>query len=105
MTAAARRLDDAAVAARLAGLPGWDLRAGKLHRRFVFDDFAAAFGFMASVALVAERMNHHPEWVNVYNQLEVDLVTHDAGGITELDFTLAARMNALASGRRGPPGP
>ncbi|MBL8325718.1 MAG: 4a-hydroxytetrahydrobiopterin dehydratase [Rubrivivax sp.] len=92
-------MDNAAVAARLAGLPGWALRAGKLHRRFVFDDFAAAFGFMASVALVAERMKHHPEWANVYNQVEVDLVTHDAGGVTELDFALAARMSALFSRR------
>jgi 4a-hydroxytetrahydrobiopterin dehydratase len=78
-------------------LPGWSLREGKLHRQFQFGSFVEAFGWMSSVALVAESMGHHPEWSNVYNRVRVDLTTHDAGGITELDFTLAQRMNELAS--------
>jgi len=75
----------------------WTLVDGKLHRRYKFADFVAAFGFMTKMALVAERMNHHPEWFNVYNQVRVDLTTHDAGGITELDIKLASAMNKAAS--------
>ena len=89
-------LDPDEVSRRLAALNGWTVQAGKLHRTFTFTDFVAAFGFMTSVALVAERMNHHPEWHNVYNRVAVDLVTHDAGGITENDFALAAAMDRLA---------
>ena len=80
----------------LAGLPGWSLRDGKLHRRYEFADFAEAFGFMAAAALRAERANHHPDWSNVYRVVVVDLVTHEAGGITEKDLALAAEMDALA---------
>ena len=65
-------------------------------KTFEFADFVAAFGFMTRVALVAERMNHHPEWFNVYRRVEVKLTTHDAGGITELDFELARVMEAAA---------
>ena len=90
------KLDDAEIDRRLKDLQGWTLAAGKLHREYRFADFVAAFGFMASVALAAEGMNHHPEWCNVYNTVRVDLVTHDAGGITELDFRLASRMEGLA---------
>ncbi len=91
------KLDDAGIGRRLKDdLPGWVLRDGKLHREYRFADFVAAFGFMASVALAAEAMNHHPEWSNVYHTVRIDLVTHDAGGITELDFRLAARMEGLA---------
>jgi len=75
---------------------GWALDQGKLRREFRFADFVQAFGFMASTALAAEKMNHHPEWCNVYNKVTVHLTTHEAGGITNLDFKLAARMNALA---------
>lgn len=80
----------------LPGLAGWEQVNGKLHKEFVFDDFARAFGFMASVAVVAERCGHHPEWFNVYNKVRVDLVTHDAGGITCLDTDLARELNQLA---------
>lgn len=73
----------------------WSVTDGKLHKVFVFKDFVQAFGFMASVALVAESLNHHPEWSNVYNRVTVDLRTHDADGITELDFTLAQRLDGL----------
>lgn len=92
------KLDDAEVERRLHALPSWSLRDGKLHRELRFADFVSAFGFMASAALVAEAMNHHPEWFNVYGTVRVDLTTHDAGGITEHDFALAARMEQLARG-------
>jgi 4a-hydroxytetrahydrobiopterin dehydratase len=91
-----KKLADAAIEKALAKLSGWSLRDGKLHKQFKFDDFVHAFGFMTRVALVAEAMNHHPEWSNVWNRVEVDLTTHDAKGITELDVTLAGKMNELA---------
>jgi len=91
-----RKLDDAEIQERLVGLEGWSVENGKLHRRFEFPDFVHAFGFMSQAALVAESMNHHPEWFNVYNRVEVDLATHDVGGLSEGDFTLARRMNQLS---------
>jgi 4a-hydroxytetrahydrobiopterin dehydratase len=81
---------------RLATLPGWSIENGKLHRELRFPDFVRAFGFMSEVALHAEKLDHHPEWSNVYATVVVDLVTHDAKGITELDFELARRMSAIA---------
>lgn len=80
----------------LGELSGWSVEQGKLHRQFQFPSFVEAFGFMSSVALVAESMGHHPEWFNVYNRVTVDLTTHDAGGITDLDVKLASKMNELA---------
>ena len=80
----------------LVRMPGWSVRDDKLHAEFRFADFVTAFGFMTSVALVAESMNHHPEWSNAYGTVAVYLVTHDAGGITERDIRLAAAMNAHA---------
>jgi len=97
--AAPIKITDTEVAARLEALPGWALVAGKLHRVFVFGDFVEAWGFMSAVALVAETMGHHPEWSNVWNRVTVDLTTHDAGGISALDFDLAARMDTLAGTR------
>lgn len=96
---ASQKLDDEELAKRLTQLAGWTLQAGKLHREYRFGDFVEAFGFMAGVALVAERMNHHPEWFNVWSTVRVDLTTHDAGGITARDFELAAAMERLAAGR------
>jgi 4a-hydroxytetrahydrobiopterin dehydratase len=93
------RLSDEEVTRRLGALDGWSVAVGKLHRELRFRDFVEAFGFMASAALVAERMNHHPEWANVYSTVRIDLVTHDAGGITENDFKLAAAFDQLARGR------
>lgn len=90
------RLDDLQLREALKALPGWRLLEGKLHRDFKFRDFVAAFGFMTQAALVAETMDHHPEWFNVYNRVQVDLTTHDAGGLTALDVQLAHRMNAIA---------
>lgn len=89
-----KALDARAVEAKLSQVPGWSLDAGKLYREFVFADFSHAFGFMSRVALAAEAADHHPEWSNVYNRVRVHLTTHDAGGITDKDFALAARMNA-----------
>ena len=97
------KLDTDEVTRRLAQLPGWTLDAGKLHREYRFADFVEAFGAMASIALVAERMNHHPEWFNVWNTVRVDLTTHDAGGITAKDFELAAAMERLTAGKARPP--
>lgn len=90
------KLTDDALADILQGLPGWVLRENKLHRVLTFADFVEAFGFMAQVALVAERMNHHPEWCNVYKTVAISLTTHDAGGLTHKDITLAQEINRLA---------
>lgn len=89
------KLDDSDLARELSSLPEWTVSEGKLHREFAFLDFAGAFGFMASAALVAQAMDHHPEWSNAWNKVRVDLVTHDAGGITALDFKLARAMEDL----------
>ncbi len=90
------RLSVKELEAGLATLDRWTVVEGKLHREFRFADFSAAFGFMARAALAAEQLNHHPEWFNVYNKVIVDLTTHDAGGITTLDFELAEKMEELA---------
>lgn len=75
-------------------LNAWTSKQEKLCKSFVFSDFAEAFSWMTRVAIEAEKMNHHPEWFNVYNRVEVELTTHDAGGVTDLDFTLAEKMEA-----------
>jgi 4a-hydroxytetrahydrobiopterin dehydratase len=93
------KLSPSDVAARLPKLSGWTLEAGKLHKSFTFKDFVEAWRFMSAVALVAEAMGHHPDWSNVWNRVTVDLNTHDVGGLTTLDFELAARMEALAGSR------
>ncbi len=90
------KLTDAEIRGQLEGLSGWTVENEKLHKEFQFDSFVDAFGFMARVALMAESMNHHPEWFNVYNRVTVDLATHDAGGISALDFELAKRVDALS---------
>ncbi len=81
----------------LAGLPGWTVADGKLHKEYKFSDFIHAFGFMATSALGIEKMNHHPEWFNVYNRVTVDLSTHDAGGITSKDVDLAKLLDTNAA--------
>ncbi len=93
----ADRLTENEIEEALAGLDGWTLESGKLSRDFKFANFIAAFGFMTSAAIEAEKMNHHPEWFNVYSKVSVQLVTHSANGITNLDVELAKKMNALAS--------
>lgn len=84
--------------AALSKLAGWADVPGRdaIQKSFRFKDFNAAFGFMTRAALVAERMDHHPEWFNVYNKVDVTLATHDAGGVTELDVQLAEAMNRIA---------
>jgi 4a-hydroxytetrahydrobiopterin dehydratase len=89
------KLSESEIRSALDTLTGWTVLNGKLHRDYTFADFVHAFGFMASAALVAEAMGHHPEWFNVYNRVTVDLTTHDAGGISAKDFELAGKLNAL----------
>ena len=93
------RLSEEERAAALEALPSWNLVDGRdaIQRTFKFGDFNAAFGFMSRVAMVAEKMDHHPEWFNVYNRVEVTLSTHDADGLTERDIRLAKAMDGFAS--------
>tara|TARA_B100000029_G_scaffold105408_1_gene96050 strand:- start:1422 stop:1718 length:297 start_codon:yes stop_codon:yes gene_type:complete len=90
-----KKLNDDEIATRLTGLPSWNFQNGRIHREFIFSDFVRAFGFMSSVALLAEKYNHHPEWFNVYNRVRVELMTHDSDGVTEKDFVLADSMEKL----------
>lgn len=90
------KLAEEAIAQRLAERPSWTRRGDAIARTFRFHDFVEAFGFMSAVALVAERKNHHPDWRNSYHTVEVELSTHDAHGLTENDFELAAEMDRLA---------
>ena len=90
-----QKLTPEVIEQKLAELPNWTLSEDKLYRRFVFANFIEAFGFMTKVALLAETMNHHPEWYNVYSRVEIHLTTHDVKGISELDFTLASGINSL----------
>ncbi|AJA08212.1 transcriptional coactivator/pterin dehydratase [Sphingopyxis fribergensis] len=92
-----QKLDDAQRDALLARFPGWthEPKRDAITRQFKFDDFAQAFGFMASVAIIAEKMDHHPEWSNVYNRVDILLTTHDADGLSERDAKLAEAIEAL----------
>lgn len=89
-----KRLDDTAIATAMAAIPGWTRNGDGIERHYRFADFAAAFGFMARVALLAEKADHHPEWSNVYNKVDIRLTTHDAGGISHRDFDLARKIDA-----------
>lgn len=93
----AQKLSEQEIVSRLASLKGWTIQDGKLHRSYESKDFVAAFGRMAQVALVAEAMNHHPEWRNVWNKVTFDLSTHSIGGISNLDFELAAKISQIFS--------
>lgn len=95
MTTSNSKLSPADIKQKLTELTHWSLHHDKLFRRFVFTDFVEAFGFMSRVALLAETADHHPEWSNVYNRVEIYLTTHDAGGITQKDFDLAQRISCL----------
>ena len=90
---AIERLSENDIQQGLASLEGWQLEDDKLYRHLVFDDFNQAFGFMTRVALLAEAANHHPEWFNVWNRVEIWLTTHDAGGLSSRDFDLAEQIN------------
>ncbi len=89
------RLSEEEVAGELPSLEGWSVVDGRLHKDFEFPSFGEAFGFMTRAAMEIEKINHHPEWLNVYNRLSVDLITHDAGGITQNDIALARILNSL----------
>lgn len=93
---AAKKLTDAQIQENLDKVDGWTIENGKLHKEFQFDNFVSAFGFMTQLALVAESMNHHPEWFNVYNRVTIDLTTHDAGGISDLDFQWAKWADTIS---------
>ncbi|MBZ9675303.1 4a-hydroxytetrahydrobiopterin dehydratase [Mesorhizobium sp. ES1-1] len=94
------KLDRPAAEAALAGLDGWTLAqdAASIGRTFTFRNFSEAFAFMTRVAMAAEKMDHHPEWSNVYKTVDVTLTTHDVGGVTALDIELAKKMNRFAGG-------
>jgi 4a-hydroxytetrahydrobiopterin dehydratase len=94
---AAHKLNEQELSTSLKQLSAWELRNDKLHREFKFADFAHAFGFMTTAAVLIEKMNHHPEWFNVYNRVSVDLTTHDASGITQKDVELARLLDSIYS--------
>jgi 4a-hydroxytetrahydrobiopterin dehydratase len=94
---AAHKFNEQELNTSLKQLSAWELRDNKLHREFKFADFAHAFGFMSTAAVLIEKMNHHPEWFNVYNRVSVDLTTHDANGITERDVELARLLDSIYS--------
>ena len=89
------RLSQTDIDEQLKDLPGWSVIDKKLHKEFQFDSFNQAFGFMTRAAMEIEKMNHHPEWFNVYNKITIELTTHDAGGITRNDVNLAKILNSL----------
>ena len=92
---AAQKLSDDQIKQRVATLAGWTLQDGKLHFERKFKDFVDAFGFMSRVAILAEKMNHHPEWFNIWATVKIDLTTHECGGLSRLDFELAEQINDL----------
>jgi 4a-hydroxytetrahydrobiopterin dehydratase len=91
----AKKLSDTEITALLSKAKGWSVVNGKLHREFTCKDFVTAFGNMTRVALVAESMNHHPEWFNVWNKVVIDLNTHSVKGISDYDFVLAEKINEI----------
>ena len=93
-----RRLPENEIVQELKKLDGWKIVSGKVNKSFEFGDFVQAFGFMTRVAMEAEKMNHHPEWFNVYNTVRIDLVTHDVSGISNYDFMLAKTIDRIAKG-------
>ena len=94
-----KKLSEAEIGQALATLPGWDVKDAKLHRDYKFGDFVHAFGFMATAAIAIEKMNHHPEWFNVYNRVEIVLATHDVEGLSERDIKLAHAIDEIAPQR------
>ena len=92
------KLTDKEIESEVNKMPGWKVVNGKLSKSFEFKDFIEAFSFMTRVAMHAEKMNHHPEWFNVYNKVKIDLVTHDLNGITNYDMKLANAINKIQAG-------
>lgn len=95
---ATKRLSESEIAERLPKLVKWSVLGGRLHREYQFKDFTRAFGFMSSVALLAEKRDHHPDWSNAYGKVVIDLVSHDVGGLTARDFELAEAIDSLSPG-------
>ncbi|MGB3713676.1 MAG: 4a-hydroxytetrahydrobiopterin dehydratase [Candidatus Promineifilaceae bacterium] len=93
-----RKLTRAELERSLDGLPGWELIDSKLHKTFKFDSFAEAIGWMTTVAIFAEKIDHHPEWSNVYNRVTVNLITHDLDALSTLDIALAQKMQTTFPG-------
>ena len=93
-----RKLSEKEIQQEVGKLAGWKVVNGKVNKTFEFDDFVHAFGFMTKVAMEAEKMNHHPEWFNVYNRVRIDLVTHDVSGISNYDIMLAKTIDRIAKG-------
>ena len=92
------KISEKEIEEQVAKLDGWKVVSGKINKTFEFEDFVQAFSFMTRVAMEAEKMNHHPEWFNVYNRVRIDLVTHDVGGISNYDIKLAKTIDRLAKG-------
>jgi 4a-hydroxytetrahydrobiopterin dehydratase len=90
-----RILSESEWSTALASIPGWSIQDRRLQREFTFPDFSRAFGFMVRVAMLAEQMNHHPNWSNIYNRVTIELTTHDLGGISSFDIEFALKTNAL----------
>ena len=90
-----RKLSASEISERLGSLDGWTVDGDRLYRSLTFPDFSSAFGFMTTVALIAEKIDHHPDWHNIYNRVDIYLTTHDCGGISERDFDLAARIDQI----------
>ncbi len=93
---ARRKVTDEEVSAALENLPGWQVRDGKLHKSYKFGSFAEAMGWMVSVSIYADKLNHHPDWCNGYSKVEVALLTHDLGALSTYDLDLATKMEELA---------
>jgi 4a-hydroxytetrahydrobiopterin dehydratase len=93
-----RKLSEKEIQQEVEKLDGWKVVGGKVNKTFEFEDFVQAFGFMTRVAMEAEKMNHHPEWFNVYNRVRIDLVTHDVSGISNYDIKLAKTIDRVAKG-------
>ena len=92
-----QKLEAEELNAAVGSLPGWRLENKKLYKQYTFPDFAHAFGFMTTAAVLIEKMNHHPEWTNVYNRVDVHLTTHDAGGVTNRDIELARLLDNISA--------
>lgn len=95
-----KKLQASQIQEALQTLSGWTQQDSCIEKKYCFEDFTKAFAFMTAVAIEAEKLNHHPEWSNVYNRVNVRLTTHDSGGLTRLDFDLAAKMDSLAGSTR-----
>ncbi len=91
-----QKLSEQDIQQQVAKLEGWKVLGGKVNKTFEFENFVQAFGFMTRVAMEAEKMNHHPEWFNVYNRVRIDLMTHDVGGISNYDIKLAEIIDRIA---------